>query len=142
MIDRLPVERFGLHVSKVKAAWLSRAGLGLGILLAAGLFYTLMPLSSDRNVDEHRKMQTIAKLELVGQSLDEWVTRQGRVPGNDEALGVLELRKSPVLDGWGHPLIYKVVPGHHGGRKFQLRSAGPNGLDDGGDGDDLTLPAR
>jgi len=125
----------------MKAAWLSRTGLGLGTLLAAGLFYTLMPLSSDSNVDEHRKMQTIAKLELVGQSLDEWAARQGRVPGNGEALGVLELRESPVLDGWGHPLIYKAVPGH-GGRKFQLRSAGPNGRDDGGKGDDLTFPSR
>ena len=86
-------------------------------------------------------MQTTARLELLGGSLDEWATQHGRVPNDQEALSVLELRESPARDGWGHPLIYRAIPGH-GGRKFQLRSAGPNGQDDGGAGDDLTFPAR
>lgn len=121
--------------------WAPRAGLCLGALAAVGLLYAVMAPPLDSNADEHRKMQTTANLELVGSSLDEWAARHGRVPGDQEALSVLELRESPVRDGWGHPLIYRAIPGP-AGRKFQLRSVGPNGQDDGGHGDDISFPAR
>jgi len=41
----------------------------------------------------------------------------------------------------GHPLIYRTIVGT-GGRKFQLRSMGPNGRDDGGEGDDMGFSVR
>lgn len=117
-------------------------GLGVGALLAAGLLYALLQPPLDSNADEHHRMQTHASLELVGSSLDHWAAQHGRVPSDQEALSVLELRaSSPVRDGWGHPLVYRAVPGH-GGRPFQLRSVGPNGRDEGGGGDDLGFPVR
>jgi Type II secretion system (T2SS), protein G len=125
----------------MKAAWISRAGIALGVLVAVGLLYVLIAPPLDGNADMHRKMQTKASLEVVGRSLDEWVVQHGRAPNNQEALSVLELRESPVRDGWGHPLIYQAIPGRDG-RKFQLRSAGPNGQDDGGEGDDIVFPTR
>lgn len=118
-----------------------RLCLGMAALLAAGLLYALVKPPLDSNVDEHQRMQTIASLELVGGSLDAWVAQHGRVPSDQEALGVLELRVSPVRDGWGHPLVYRALPGY-GGRPFQLRSVGPNGRDEGGEGDDIGFPVR
>lgn len=125
----------------MRAGQASRAGFCLGALAVACLIYALMAPPLDSNLEQHRKMQTSANLELVGRSLDEWTARHGRVPDDREALGVLELRESPAKDGWGHPLIYKAIPGH-GNRKFQLRSAGPNGQDDGGEGDDISFPVQ
>lgn len=134
-----PTELSWPCAQEMKSTWASRAGLGLGLLLAAGLLYALVKPPLDSNADEHQRMQTIASLELVGSSLDDWAARQGRVPSDQEALSVLELRVSPVRDGWGHPLVYRAIPGR-GGRPFQLRSVGPNGRDDGGEGDDVTFP--
>lgn len=119
-----------------------RLGLGVGALLSAGLLYALVQSPLDSNADEHHRMQTHAILELVGSSLGHWAAQHGRVPSDQEALSVLELRASSrVRDGWGHPLVYRAVPGH-GGRPFQLRSVGPNGRDEGGGGDDVGFPVR
>lgn len=118
-----------------------RVSLGLSALLAVGLLHALMAPPMGGNAGAHRKMETITSLQLASGALDGWTAQQGRVRSDQEALSVLELCVSPVRDAWGYPLIYRAMPGH-GGRKFQLRSMGPNGRDDGGDGDDLTFPAR
>jgi len=47
--------------------------------------------------------------------------------GKDEVSG------GQVVDPWGHPMIYKP-----GGKKgFELYSVGPDGKDNGGQGDDI-----
>ncbi len=40
------------------------------------------------------------------------------------------------IDPWGNPYKY-VCPGKHNPRKFDLYSFGPNGVDDGGERDDI-----
>jgi hypothetical protein len=40
------------------------------------------------------------------------------------------------LDPWNRPLIYRV-PGELSGNDYDLYSMGPNGLDEGGGGDDI-----
>jgi general secretion pathway protein G len=51
-----------------------------------------------------------------------------------------DLADGQVVDPWGHPYEYVSVNGgspQHRTRSFDLYSLGPNGVDDGGGGDDL-----
>ncbi|MEZ0229820.1 MAG: type II secretion system protein GspG, partial [Planctomycetota bacterium] len=50
------------------------------------------------------------------------------------ALGVGER----VLDAWGHPIDYRR-PGRVHPRGWDLYSFGPNGVDEGGEGDDILV---
>jgi len=125
----------------MKLGWKYRIGLLLGAAVIAGFLYGLFASPLDSDADAHRRMQTTATLQLVGRSLNEWGAQHGRVPRDDEALSVLDLHEYPIRDGWGRPLIYKAVPSE-GGAKFQLRSAGSNGKDENGEGDDIILQFR
>jgi hypothetical protein len=42
------------------------------------------------------------------------------------------------LDYWGNRFIYRF-PGEISGRNYDLYSVGPNGVDDGGGGDDVIM---
>jgi hypothetical protein len=49
-----------------------------------------------------------------------------------------------ILDHWKRPFVYRVHPGTLGRPKarFELYSKGPNGIDENGQGDDVTADSR
>jgi hypothetical protein len=47
-------------------------------------------------------------------------------------------REGRVLDPWGHPFVYRVRRNDKGREWPFICSAGPNGIDEGGKGDDVT----
>jgi hypothetical protein len=52
--------------------------------------------------------------------------------------GASLLDGQPILDAWGHPILYRC-PGPVHARGWDLCSFGPNGLDEHGGGDDILL---
>ncbi len=88
----------------------TRALFGLGPLTAAGLLIAVTMRPLDGDVDAHRKMQTLARLEVMGHSLHDWVLRHGQAPSAQELVSVLAPHEQAVLDGWGNPLIYQAPP--------------------------------
>jgi hypothetical protein len=54
--------------------------------------------------------------------------------------GYLGGRQDLPPDPWGHPYVYVLT----GPKGYQIRSMGPNGVDDKGEGDDIVpgKPAR
>ncbi|WP_338847454.1 hypothetical protein V8J88_01900 [Massilia sp. W12] len=68
--------------------------------------------------------------------MNAWIKENGRAPNISEGLSVLQFKTYPVRDGWGRPLIYKpdfLLKK----QQFYLYSTGPNGIDDGGEDDDI-----
>jgi hypothetical protein len=92
---------------------------------------------------EHKA--TLSALRDVKTGLAVYRSQFGRVPDTlDELLKATDAFPNGFLDGgvvpkdgWQHPLVYSV---QEKGAKFDLRSCGPNGVDDHGTGDDVTLP--
>lgn len=80
-------------------------------------------------------------------ALDLFDTDTGRYPTTDEGLSALRVNpgsldkwngpyvKKESRDPWGNPYVY-IFPGTHN-TDYDLYSKGPNGVDDGGSGDDI-----
>jgi general secretion pathway protein G len=97
---------------------------------------------------EFPKMRTRVVVAMVGDALSLFYSDIGRYPTLEEGLEVLGAEtegKGPYLramrsipDGWRQPLIYR--PAGQGERApFALYSIGPNGMDEGGQGDDISF---
>jgi hypothetical protein len=91
------------------------------------------------------KSQTLTALRDVKTGLAVYRSQFGRVPDAlDDLLkptdafpnGFLDGNAVPK-DGWHHALVYAA---QDKGAKYELRSCGPNGVDDHGGGDDVLVP--
>lgn len=102
------------------------------------IFPFFEPLDSDPVAA--RFAQTKSMLWVYGNSIEQWSEEHKRAPTAAEGLDVLELRSRPPRDGWGQPLIYRSLEGSSP-LKYSLHSIGPNGIDEGGEGDDLHFQA-
>jgi general secretion pathway protein G len=88
--------------------------------------------------------RTRARIGIVGNALIQFRQETGRFPTTEEGLQVLmdaQQKTGKLLrvipdDGWGKQLVYKATEGSKG-ELFLLYSIGPNGIDDGGSGDDI-----
>lgn len=92
-----------------------------------------------------KRAQTIAALRDVKTGLAVYRSQLGRVPDALDELvkgtdafpkGFLESGVVPK-DAWNRPLVYQASDK---GAHYTLRSTGPNGIDDGGSGDDVSAP--
>jgi hypothetical protein len=97
------------------------------------------------NAKDAERTSTLSALRDVKTGIAVYRSQFGRAPDTlDELLkatdafpnGFLEGGAVPK-DGWKHALVYAP---QEKGAKFDLRSCGPNGVDDHGGGDDVTLP--
>lgn len=95
--------------------------------------------------DAPEKSATLKALRSVRTGLVIYKSQYSRVPASLDELvkgsdafpkGFLETQEVPK-DGWGHALVYAARAGEPA---FDLRSMGPNGVDDQGNGDDVSLP--
>ena len=103
--------------------------------------------------DSPERRKTIALLDVLKKGLREYRDQRNRVPesgvGNlarelgPQGLGVVNLAKDQldakghIIDGWKHPIVYQRKESG-----FRVYSAGPDGIDDQGAGDDVELPDK
>ena len=125
-----------------------RSVVGLiSVVVIAGL----VVLSRKDPIDtgpEYLLFRTQSELLVVGHVLMVYREEIGRFPTADEGLSVLGqpsgeegpfMRNVELIqDAWGKPLIYQPVEGQTGA-SFLLYSLGPDGVDDGGQGDDISF---
>jgi len=90
----------------------------------------------DSDGELHMKSYTVVMLSVCGQAVKQWQRENGRVPTATEGLAVLKMNGLP-LDGWGRPLVYRPRMDLQG-PAFDLYSLGPRGVDDGGNGDNIS----
>jgi len=110
----------------------------LAVLIA--IAYELVPLSSGG--DNGPPAKTTTRLTVIATVLDEFEAKKGRYPTNVEGLNAaakLAGVENPVVlrrlvnDGWGAPFVYRE------GSPPIVYSIGQNGIDEGGENDDVTL---
>ncbi|NHZ34799.1 hypothetical protein [Massilia rubra] len=106
------------------------------ILIVAGIvFISRMPrLDSDVAAFQHG--ENSATISSLGTAIEMWGRKHGRVPTDEEKFSVLGLSVRTIADGWQRPFIYKSQR-TQGPQAFLLYSLGPNGIDEGGHGDDI-----
>ena len=97
-----------------------------------------------------------AQITNLGTALGQYELYAGRYPTTEQGLFALQLKpvsapeprdwrgpyltsKEVPLDPWGNPYLY-VCPGVRNATDYDLWSAGPNGQDDSGAGDDIDKP--
>ena len=109
-----------------------------------------------RAVEEGRRSFCHAYLSQILQALKEYEIDHGQYPPISVGLSALSKprafsdgRKGPEYmdfrpgnegvprDVWGNPLVYRVKGTSPGLRSIELYSVGPNGVDEGGKGDDV-----
>jgi hypothetical protein len=109
----------------------------LALVALVHVYHVLtVPLDSDPIAG--RQMQTKSMLWLCGSAAVQWTLEHGRAPTSSEGLGVLPLRGFPMLDGWKQPIVYRDK-GVNAPLEFHIYSIGPNGIDEGGGGDDVNF---
>lgn len=74
-----------------------------------------------------------ADIARIGQGVDSYIFGNGKLPASLK--NVTEGGEAP-LDPWGHPYAYRA----EGSFEYVIWSFGPNGVDEKGDGDDVTRP--
>lgn len=107
--------------------------------LAAALVVSLV--SCAQSDDNGPANKTRMRLLSIATVLEDYKAKQGRYPTDSEGLNAAaELaglhdasERALVRDGWGAPFVYK------NGSPPAVYSTGPNGRDDGGTQDDVTL---
>ncbi|MEM9379740.1 MAG: type II secretion system protein GspG [Planctomycetota bacterium] len=77
--------------------------------------------------------QTTAQIALVELAVQTYLLEHQACP---PSLGAAYPGSAPPLDAWGRPFVYRPL----GDFEFDVYSAGPNGVDEGGTGDDVTRP--
>lgn len=104
-------------------------------------------ITSPRTVDgpEYALLSTVATIKAANLAASSYAKERLRIPTDAEGLQLLieksaRSNESPSLDQmpkdfWGHPLIYKVLDAKT--LKFTIYSSGPDGIDNGGAGDDV-----
>ena len=125
----------------------------IAILLAVGglVMMNIMPAKEGADIDTQRiQMQSIASaLDMYKLHMKQW-------PSEEEGLNALVSKdaiqdeakaanwRGPYIDAaalrdkWNNPLVYRYPGELRGEEYYDLISYGPNGQDDGGQGDDIT----
>ena len=128
-----------------RTKWGVVGALVLGIAVAASVGVVLL---KGRIVDT-KEMDARAELKTLRQALDLYKAQHGAYPTTDQSLTVLIDRPGSrgylagphaLLDPWGAGFIYRSPGMQHSVDGFQLYSRGPNGIDEGGGGDDIVEP--
>ncbi|MDR3480815.1 MAG: type II secretion system protein GspG [Burkholderiaceae bacterium] len=93
----------------------------------------------DRIVDEE-----LTRLKFVRQAIDAFQKQTGSFPSNENgteqlARGGNPFLIGPVSDRWGRPYIYRRISTAPG---YVVYSTGFNGIDEHGEGDDITTPDK
>lgn len=112
------------------------------LLFGGGVIFTAPP-PGGRPDDALAK--TRAEINMAGQAVSSYAQGHRHVPNDAEGLKLLTEKtangsapsylKEVPMDSWGHPLIYKLLDART--QKFMIYSAGPDGIDNGGAGDDV-----
>jgi len=109
-------------------------------IVVAVLLFVAVPLL---RTGESLKGKTRHQLLVVEELLNRWHAIHSDFPENAaQLLTIIDTsipdvaRNRLLLDGWGHPMIYRH-PSTHKGCDYDLYSVGPNGLDDGEGKDDI-----
>ena len=82
------------------------------------------------------RLSTQSDVNMLARMVSTWSSMHGRIPTDLEGLRILDTQ-ARLVDGWGRPLIYK---NQNGKTLFFIYSAGPNGKDELGHGDDISSP--
>lgn len=105
--------------------------------VALGLWWMSTPIDRDS-----KRTYTEMRILGVGLAVEEFYSDFNRYPSSQEGLLILRdgdevyLRDSNFMDSWGNELIYQENANND--VPFSLYSKGPNGVDDGGFGDDIS----
>lgn len=113
-------------------------------LILAGFIAAVGWEAADASSD--LKMGTQAMLGMIGTELQMFHDDWGRFPTTREGLAILAApgkdgapyfaKPGFTADRWGAAFVYRC-PGRTPGKSYELYSLGPNGIDEGGRGDDL-----
>jgi general secretion pathway protein G len=109
-----------------------RAGFTLVELLLVitilGILGTVVVVNFSGAGDDARKATTLTSINAISQACDIYRMKTGRLPRNIEDLtnGINDeeplLKAGALNDAWGIPFEYKAE-----GKKYSIRSAGPDG---------------
>ena len=112
------------------------------LLFGGGVIFTAPP-PGGRPGDALAKTRT--EINMAGQAVSSYAQEHQHAPNDTEGLKLLTEKtangsapsylKEVPMDSWGHPLIYKLLDIKT--QKFMIYSAGPDGIDNGGAGDDV-----
>ncbi|MCL2645878.1 MAG: type II secretion system major pseudopilin GspG [Phycisphaerales bacterium] len=118
----------------------------LVLIILAVLASVAVPIYTGRS-KKAKIDATKASISNIETAIDTFESEQGRFPESlDELVHPPEAQdgsqptrylKALPTDGWGHPFFYKV-PGNVNTDRYDIWSAGPNGIDENGSGDDIT----
>jgi general secretion pathway protein G len=112
------------------------------VMIIIGLLGALVAPRMFGKVEGAKKKAAKAQIEMFGTAIDAFRLDMGKFPSSLKDLRELSdekwqgpyLPKDIPLDPWGNPYEYKA-PGEHG--DYDTISMGPNGTNDGGEGDDI-----
>ena len=117
---RWSVAADGVRITRSEA---SMDALDAMLVVAGGAIFMMF----DKAVAEVELAQT--QLALVEGAVQDYLLEHLKCPPTLEAAYP---GSAPPLDPWGRPFVYQPLEGF----EFEVRSAGPNGIDEGGEGDD------
>lgn len=113
------------------------------VMIIIGLLGALVAPRMFGKVESAKKKAAKAQIEMFSTAIDAYRLDMGKFPSSlkdlressgDEKWQGPYLPKDIPLDPWGNPYEYKS-PGEHG--DYDIISYGPNGVNDGGEGDDI-----
>lgn len=97
-----------------------------------------------------RVSKAVVEIEFLEKALYNFEQDVKRLPTNEDGLEAITAPKKPILgwhgpylkkslprDPWGHDYKY-IMPSMYGNKKFDLYSVGADGIDDHGNGDDIS----
>lgn len=128
----------------------------VAVFLIGGSMLVYYRLVIAVNMDVGRQASMEALIIQIEQALAMYRSDYGRYPENLAALENATTRDGPYfvfstngertslswVDPWGRPLIYRIQGEHSQSRtrkSYLLYSAGPNGVDEEGQGDDIKV---
>jgi general secretion pathway protein G len=120
------------------------------VVLIIGILVSIVVPKFVGRTESARRSATALAIQQTEVSLQEFEYIYGRYPDSLEELvtppeppaggEAQEFLDRVPVDPWNHDLVYNV-PGENVGRRYDLYSMGPNGVDDRGQGDDI-IPAN
>ena len=101
----------------------------LPLLLVAGCSAYVIPSFYDA-LQRSKMKRSMADLRIWAEAIEEHMTRHDTAPrpgyaGPVAGIASLVAAKAPVVDGWGHPILY-----HASAKHYALRSTGRDGVND------------
>ena len=113
----------------------------LALVAYVGLVVVIRGVAISGSTRHPKIMSAQADIFAIGTQLRAYEVTNERFPTTAQGLVPLvqfKLLDKVPLDPWGNPYIYHC-PGRNGADSFDLYSAGPNGQDDYGAGDDIVV---